>query len=311
LNIVHMPVMAPEVLDYLAPLGGEGLLVDCTLGEGGHSQQFLQNFPFLRIIGLDADRSIQAVAKDRLQEYSERIEFRNQWFDDFFLNFPAGMQRPDRILIDLGISVFHYEKGRRGFSFREEGELDMRLNRDSGPSALDILRETGEEELANIIFQFGEERYSRRIARAIVQRREIVFNASELAQIIWDSVPPPYRRGRIHPATRTFQALRIAVNDELGRLDRVLEGATRVLKPGGRLGIITFHSLEDRRVKHYFRELSKVCVCPPEQMRCTCERIQRFRILTKKPLTASSEEIAVNAPSRSAKFRVIEKLEDQ
>jgi 16S rRNA (cytosine1402-N4)-methyltransferase len=313
MDISHRSVLKEEVLKMLAPRSSGELFVDCTLGEGGHSEYFLSSFSDLRVIGLDADANIQSVAKKRLAGYGERIKFFNVWFNTFFREYPLGDERPDSILFDLGISVYHYEKSGRGFSFSKEEPLDMRLESGLEISAADIVNNYPEEELANLIYELGEERYSRRIARAIVKARsgEAVESTKQLADIIWSSVPKDYRYGRIHPGTRTFQALRIAVNGELARLEAALASALNVLKPGGRIGVISFHSLEDRIVKHYFREKSKSCTCPPELPICQCSGKAVVRVLTKKAIKASDSEIKENPPSRSARFRVIEKLIDE
>jgi len=300
--------MKNEALQWLAPVKEEALMVDGTLGEGGHSEAFLQQFPSLHIIGLDADPEIQKKARHRLEPFGERMQFENIWFDQFFAQYQGpGLHR---ILLDLGISVFHYQESQRGFSFSKEEKLDMRLNSREGESAWDLVNQWEADALADIIYQFGEERYSRRIARAIVQNRP-VDQTKELADIIYKAVPQAYRRGKIHPATRTFQALRIQVNGELERLDRVLKQAFRSLEPGGRLGIITFHSLEDRAVKRYFQHLHRDCLCDPQAPRCTCGDVRRGKLCFNKPLTPSAQEVAENSPSRSAKFRVIEKLTRQ
>ena len=313
MDIVHRSVLKKEVLDLLAPRKSGELLIDCTLGEGGHSESFLSSFPDLRVVGLDADENIQAVAKKRLAGYGERIRFFNVWSNTFFREYPLGDERPDSILFDLGISVYHYEKSGRGFSFSKDEPLDMRLEPGLEISAADIVNNYPEEELADLIYEFGEERYSRRIARAIVKARSLerITATSQFSDIIWNSVPKDYRYGRIHPGTRTFQALRIAVNGELARLESSLVSALKVLKPGGRMGVIAFHSLEDRIVKHYFREKSKSCTCPPEWPVCRCGGKPVVRVLTKKAIRPSESEIHDNPPSRSARFRVIEKLMDE
>ena len=314
MDIVHLPVMVEEVLQYLKPdQTKDMLLVDCTLGEGGHSERFLQNFPLLSVCGIDADANIQAKAKARLAPFGERMRFFNMWYDDFFSSYPLE-RKADRILFDLGISVFHYMESGRGFSFSKDESLDMRLSESAGESVAAFLSHCGEEELANILFQLGEERYSRRIARAIIgarkERGAAVFKtlgSADLAELIWNAVPADYRHGRLHPATRSFQALRIHANGELDRIQRALGAAFECLAPGGLMAVISFHSLEDRIVKTTFRELAKDCRCPPEQPRCTCGRKAMAQLLTKKPLVPTENEIATNPPSRSAKLRVVEK----
>ena len=316
MEIVHTPVLLNECLEYLSPVGEtfekNAFMIDSTLGEGGHSNAFLSKFPNLHILGLDRDKDIQSRARERLSVYGGRMEFFNGWFNDFYKNYPADKEKPDIVLFDLGISVYHYEKSGRGFSFRYDEPLDMRLNAESGESAADICNNMREEELANLIYLYSDEKYSRRIARAICEERKSqkIESSKQLADIIYNAVPGNYRHGAIHPATRTFQALRIAVNSELRRLPEALHAAFNDLKVGGKMGVITFHSLEDRIVKNYFRNLGKKCVCPPEQAQCTCGGTPCAEILTRKPVEPSSEEIKTNSPSRSAKLRVVRKLRD-
>ncbi|WP_304223860.1 16S rRNA (cytosine(1402)-N(4))-methyltransferase RsmH [Gracilinema caldarium] len=307
---VHTPVLLAETLHYLAPRGENALMVDATLGEGGHSYAFLSHFPKLRIIGVDADPVIQEVARKRLSVFGERIHFYSGWSHTFFAEYPTEIKRPDLILIDLGISLFHYEKSGRGFSFRKGEILDMRLDPHFGPSAADLVMQLPEGELADLIYQNGEERYSRRIAHAIVEarKRSKIETTDALAVLIEKAVPLSYRHGPIHPATRTFQALRIAVNGELSRLESLLDSALHVLENGGRLGVITFHSLEDRIVKNFFRNQNKDCTCPPEAPICTCKGQRTVALVTKKPIVPGPEEIRANPPSRSAKLRVVEKV---
>ena len=316
MEIVHTPVLLNEVVSYLSPVGEEyehnAFMVDSTLGEGGHSETFLKLFSDLHIIGLDADKNIQARAKERLSVFGNRMEFYNGWFNDFYANYPDRLHRPNIILFDLGVSVFHYEKSGRGFSFRYDEKLDMRLNENEGESASDIVNTMREKELADLIFNFSEERYSRRIARSIVETRETcpITSSKQLAEIIYKSVPQDYRHGAIHPATKTFQALRIAVNSELSRLPKALNDAFRCLEVGGKMGVITFHSLEDRIVKNEFRSWAQKCCCPPTQAICTCGGKPRCELLTRKPVCPSEKEIKNNSPSRSAKLRVIRKLRE-
>lgn len=317
-TIVHRPVLLQEILQILGKDleskgdSGPALLIDATLGEGGHSEKFLEVFGQLRILGVDRDPMIQEKAKKRLAPFGERMQFVLSWYDDFFVNYTLE-DRPDRILFDLGISVFHYSQSVRGFSFSSEEKLDMRLDPSQDFSAWDLVNRWGEKDLANCIFTFGEERYSRRIARAIVAHRtpKPISTSKKLADIIYQAVPSDYRKGRIHPATKSFQALRIQVNQELGRIERGLNAAFRVLNPGGMLGVISFHSLEDRIVKNLMREWAKKCICPPEQPKCNCGGIPLGQLLMKKPLIPTELEIRENSPSRSAKLRIIQKLRDQ
>ena len=316
MEIVHKPVLLNECLELLSPVGEPyencAVMVDSTLGEGGHSYNFLKKYKNLSVIGLDADSVIQKRAKERLSEFGDRISFYNGWFNDFYANYPEEFPKPDIILFDLGISVFHYEKSLRGFSFRYDEKLDMRLNENAGPSAGELVNELPEEKLADLIYLYGEEKLSRRIAAAIaeVRRGGKIESSKTLAEIIWNAVPANYRYGPIHPATRTFQALRIAVNGELKRLPEALHSAFNDLKVNGKMGVITFHSLEDRIVKNYFRNLGKQCVCPPEVAVCRCGGKACAEIITRKPVCPSQEEIKDNSPSRSAKLRVVRKLGD-
>ena len=316
MEIVHKPVLLKECLHYLSPIGepyeNRAVMIDSTLGEGGHTYNFLSKYPNLSVIGLDADKYIQARAKERLSIFGDRIHFYNGWFNDFYDNYPDEYEKPDLILFDLGISVYHYEKSSRGFSFRYDEQLHMRLNENSEKSAADLVNDLPEDKLADLIYLYGEEKLSRKIAAAIVKERAggRIESSKALAQIIWDAVPANYRYGQIHPATRTFQALRIAVNSELKRLPGALHAAFNDLKVGGKMGVITFHSLEDRIVKNYFRNLGKKCVCPPEVAICRCGGKECAEILTRKPVCPSEEEIKDNSPSRSAKLRVVRKLKN-
>ena len=316
MEIVHTPVLLNECLEWLSPVGEpyekNALMVDSTLGEGGHTFNFLSKYKNLSVIGLDADPVIQAKAKERLSSFGERVHFYNGWFNDFYKNYPAEYNKPDLILFDLGISVFHYEKSQRGFSFRYDESLDMRLSPLSENSASDLVNNLEEEKLADLIYLYGEEKLSRRIAKAIVEARAggKIESSKALAEIIWNAVPANYRYGSIHPATRTFQALRIAVNSELKRLPQALFDAFQDLNAGGKMGVITFHSLEDRIVKNFFKNLGKQCVCPPEVAVCRCGGKQCAEILTRKPVCPTEQEVKVNSPSRSAKLRVIRKICD-
>ena len=286
--------MANEVLSFLDPGEREALMVDCTLGEGGHTSLFLQRYPNLRIIGLDRDSRIMEKAKTRMAPYGDRFQAMNIWFDQFWKSYEG--PKVDYILFDLGISVFHYEESGRGFSFKRQEKLDMRLNIDGEFDASDVVNDYDETVLANLIFNYGEERYSRRIAAAICRYRQSkrIEYTNELADIIWDAVPNEYRHRRIHPATKTFQALRIEVNGELDRIEPALEGALSALKPGGRIAVITFHSLEDRPVKWFFKNHENI-----------------LEILTKKPVCPTEKECETNPPSRSAKLRVVERLQKE
>jgi 16S rRNA (cytosine1402-N4)-methyltransferase len=313
MEIVHTPVLLEETIQLLGPRGAGELMLDATVGEAGHAYAFLSRFPDLKIIGIDVDPEIQKIARERLKEFGDRIHFYSGWSQTFFAEFSGAIKRPDTILIDLGISLFHYERGGRGFSFRKDEPLDMRLDISSGSSAADLVAALPENELADLLYQNAEERFSRRIARAIVGARKqgAISTAEVLAELVAGAVPASYRHGPIHPATKTFQALRIAVNGDLSRLPDLLEGSLRVLEPGGRLGIISFHSLEDRIVKNFFREKNKDCTCPPEAPICRCEGRRAVNILTRKGVVPGEAEMQKNSASRSARLRVIEKVLDE
>ena len=292
MEIVHTPVMKDEVLSFLAPVSSSPLMIDCTTGEGGHTEAFLDRYDDLSVIGLDRDVEIQKKAVERLSRFGERFTPVNCWFDEYLADAPD--ESADMILFDLGISVFHYVESQRGFSFRGDERLDMRLDAGQRLSAETVVNEYPETELADLIYHYSEERYSRRIARRIVEERakERIVTASRLAEIVASAVPPQYRHGRISPATRTFQAIRIEVNGELDRITPALKEAVRVLKKGGRIAVITFHSLEDRPVKWFFKDLAGE---------------GSVKILTRHPVIAGEDECRVNPPSRSAKLRVVEK----
>ena len=294
MQYVHYSVMQNEVLEYLNPGDRPALMVDCTLGEGGHTSLFLRKYPNLKVIGLDRDSRIMEKAVNRMAPYKDRFEARNIWFDAFWKNYDG--PAVDYVLFDLGISVFHYEESGRGFSFKRQEKLDMRLDENGELDAGDVVNTYDETALANLIYNYGEERYSRRIAAAICNYRQTkqIEYTNELADIVWNAVPNEYRHRRIHPATKTFQAIRIEVNGELDRIVPALEGAVKALKPGGRIAVITFHSLEDRPVKWYFREHENI-----------------LEILTRKPVEPTEAECEMNPPSRSAKLRVVEKLEKE
>ena len=303
----HEPVMVREVLHYLRPHPG-GAYIDATVGGGGHAEAILQaSAPDGRLLGLDADPEAIERSHRRLHRFGHRVTLVHAHFDHLEeVASRAGFVPADGVLMDLGISSDQLEEGERGFSFLRPGPLDMRMDPSLPRTAADLVNTLSERELARLIRTYGEERYARRIARAIVAHRPL-HTTTELAELIARVVPR--RRGqRLHPATRTFQALRIAVNDELGALERALPQALRVLRSGGRLVVITFHSLEDRIVKQFFRREAQDCLCPPHQPVCTCGHTAQVRILTRKPVTPSPEEIARNPRARSAKLRAVEKL---
>jgi len=298
MNYVHTSIMPNELLTHLVPQSSDPIMVDATCGEGGHTHLFLSTYPNLKVIGVDRDREIQEKARVRMEEFGPRFKPVNMWFDVFFKE--AEDSSFDLILFDLGISMFHFNESQRGFSLRKGEPLDMRLDSEDAISAFDVVNRYDEKKLANVIYAYGEERYSRRIARAIVQHRKTktIATTDDLANIIYKSVPPAYRYQKIHPATRTFQAIRIEVNHELDRIEPALTEALRTLKVGGRLAVITFHSLEDRPVKWLFKNLAQ-------------KDRPILNVLTKKPLVPGEEEIARNPASRSSKLRVVEKIREE
>jgi 16S rRNA (cytosine1402-N4)-methyltransferase len=310
-GIAHTPVMLEEVLSFLVPSRPDVLMLDCTLGEGGHAEAFLARYPSLRYVGIDADPAIQAKARERLAPYAGRMSFLSGYFDDVLADWSSlGLGNPGLVLFDLGVSMYHFAESGRGFGHGKDEALDMRLSPDAPRSAAELLASEREEEIARIIFEYGEERLSRRIARAIVEARRSggTRTTSQLAELVWGAVPDNYRHGRIHPATRTFQALRIAVNDELGRAERGLRSAAAILAPGGILAVISFHSLEDRIAKNILRELAgRMPISINGDARSTRETAA-FELVTKKPLESSASEIARNPASRSAKLRVARKV---
>ncbi|MEI6385129.1 MAG: 16S rRNA (cytosine(1402)-N(4))-methyltransferase RsmH [Spirochaetota bacterium] len=322
MNIAHRPVMLAELRTSLVPPRADSLMVDCTLGEGGHAESFLGSHPSLRYIGIDADREIQDKARERLASFGSRMAFKLGWFDEVLASMAAevaaGAQaRPELMLMDLGISMFHFTESGRGFSHARDEALDMRLSAEGTRTAADIVNGLGEEELANLIYEFGEERHSRRIAHgiALARRQAPITTSSRLEEIVFSAMPGKLRHGHIHPATRTFQALRISVNDELGRAARGIALAASLLAPGGRLAVITFHSLEDRIAKNIFRVLCNRgdrSSLPADILPIIVgmENVLKFQILTKKPLEPSESEVAGNAASRSAKLRVLERARD-
>jgi 16S rRNA (cytosine1402-N4)-methyltransferase len=301
----HIPVMYAEVLEALAIAPGKAF-IDATVGLGGHAAGILERSgPDGLLMGLDADPRAQELARARLAPYGARVSMVQGRHDDLGrLARQHGFAQVHGVLLDLGVSSLQLDDAGRGFSFREDGPLDMRMGPDRTLTAAEIVNTWEEEDLAHVIYTYGEERYSRRIARAICARRP--FRTTQpLADLIAQVLG---RREKIHPATRTFQALRIAVNDELGSLERVLPQARDLLAPGGRLVVIAFHSLEDRIVKQFIQSEARDCVCPPRAPVCVCGHRATLRAITKKPLRPSEAEIASNPRSRSARLRVAERL---
>ncbi len=290
--VKHYPVMLEEATDILVESGGE-VYVDCTVGGGGHARRVLEKLPNAFVIGIDRDEEALKRAQENLEEFEGRYSLYRANFShlDEVLS-QEGLRSVDGFLFDLGVSMYQI-KGDRGFSFLEDTSLDMRMDTSSSLRADKVVNEYPLERLVKIFKEYGEERFAGRIAKAIdrYRRKKRIESSRELAQVVWDAVPPKYRHGRIHPATRVFQAIRIEVNDELGSLQAALGKALSHLKAGGRLVVISFHSLEDRIVKRFMKE-----------------NAHRLKVLTKKPLQPSEREVALNPPSRSAKLRAGERL---
>ncbi|MCL2265074.1 MAG: 16S rRNA (cytosine(1402)-N(4))-methyltransferase RsmH [Treponema sp.] len=313
MDYAHNPVMLDEVLNLLGPRGKNELMIDANAGEGGHCYAIMSSFADVKIIAVDADSGILDIAKTRLEPFADRIHFYSGWSHDFFADYPSEFKRPDTILFDLGVSSYHYKKSGKGFTFEKDEYLDMRIDNSQGITAADLIARLPERELADLLYNNAQEKFSRKIAALIVSERQksTITTTSALADLVHRAVPASYRHGPIHPATRTFQALRIAVNGELSRLPSLLEAALRVLEPGGRLGIISFHSLEDRIVKNFFRTMNKDCSCPEQAPICKCSGRRSVNLLTKKGITPAKDEIERNPPSRSARLRVAEKVLDE
>lgn len=311
-----MPVLPAETLKFLAPgQNRRGVFIDATLGLGGHSEAILEGLESneeAQVIGIDQDTAAIAYAEKRLERFGERFQSFHSNFSDIKNVWErSGAERPCGILADLGVSSLQFDSAERGFSFRYDAPLDMRMDADSETeTAAELLQTLSEEEIANVIYQYGEERFSRRIARRIVERREKgapVQTTKELADLVYGAVKKS-KRDQIHPATRTFQALRIAVNRELEILADFIGDSVDILEANGRLVIISFHSLEDRIVKQTFQKLAGKCSCPPRLPQCVCGAEKRIEIITKRPIVPTEREMNENPRSRSAKMRVCQKL---
>ena len=308
----HVAVMATEVIEIFRPLEA-GFLVDATFGGGGHSRALLAAFPDVRILAIDRDldAATEVPADDRLS-----YESGNFADLDFLMSREsragerhdeAGTQPISGVLFDLGVSSHQLDVAERGFSYRRAGPLDMRMDQGSALSADEVVNRWPVDDLARVLRRYGEERFSRRIANAIAAARPI-HDTEELARMVAAATPAPARRKR-HPARRVFQAIRIAVNDELGALRAGLDTALEVVHPGGRVVVIAYHSLEDRIVKHRFASGSAGCECPPDFPVCICGRVSEFRSLTRRGLTPSEDEVASNPRARSARLRAVEKVD--
>jgi 16S rRNA (cytosine1402-N4)-methyltransferase len=305
----HLPVLAPELVAVCDPQPGE-VVVDCTFGAGGHAQAMAARIgPTGRLIGIDRDRA----AAKRFAELEPRLDceasFMRGDFADALAELAAGGVSPNIVYMDLGVSSMQLDVAERGFSYSYDAPLDMRMDPEQPLSAIELVNEWPRERLAGVLREFGEERHARAIA-AEIERRRPLETTGELVEAIRAAVPPAYRFGRGHPAKRSFQAIRIAVNGELESLDRALPLAWGMLPVGGRLAAISFHSLEDRRVKRFLADLARGCICPPEQPVCTCGHEPEAELLTRRAVKVGEAEAERNPRSRSARLRCASKLID-
>ena len=306
----HISVLLEECLTGLA-IKPDGIYVDGTLGGAGHSSRIAQQLSTGRLIGIDRDPVALKAAGERLAPFDSKVTLVHSNFCEIrsvldSLDIPG----VDGILLDLGVSSPQLDDGERGFSYMADAPLDMRMNSEDALTAETVVNTWSQEELRRILYTYGEERYAPQIAAAICRRRETapVKTTLELVDIIRSAMPPVALREKQHPAKRSFQAIRIAVNDELGSVEKVMQDAIPLLNPGGRLAVITFHSLEDRIVKNAMAEAAKGCTCPPNFPVCVCGKKPQIKLISRKPIVASEEELEVNPRSRSAKLRVCEKL---
>ncbi len=306
----HISVLLQECLDGLN-IKPDGIYVDGTLGGAGHSRRIAERLTTGRLIGIDRDPVALQAAGERLSSYGERVTLVHANFCEMAdvlqkLDIPA----VDGILLDLGVSSPQLDDSQRGFSYMADAPLDMRMNSGDSLDAYTVVNTWSQEELKRILYTYGEERYAPQIAAAICRARteKPVSTTLQLVDIIRSAMPPVALREKQHPAKRSFQAIRIAVNDELGAVEKIMTDAVKLLKPGGRLAIITFHSLEDRIVKVGMNEWAKGCTCPPNFPVCVCGKKPLVKIISRKPITASEEELELNPRSRSAKLRVCEKV---
>ena len=307
---IHASVLLDETIRALDPQPN-GVFIDATLGLGGHAEAILEKASNSHVVGIDQDLEAIAIAKERLTRFGKRVQIVHANFSEIKRVAADAGITADGIIADLGVSSLQFDSESRGFSFRFDAPLDMRMDAESGvETAADLLEILSEEEIANLIYGYGEERFSRRIARRIVEKREAgepVRTTKQLADLV-EKVVKRSQRDKIHPATRTFQALRIAVNHELEILERFIADSIDLLKKEGRLAVITFHSLEDRIVKQTLQRLAGKCFCPPRMPKCVCGAARIVEVLTKKPVTAGDDEVNRNPRARSAKLRACIKL---
>lgn len=310
MDFKHVSVLLDESIEGLN-IKEDGIYVDCTLGGAGHSSEIIKKLsPKGKLIGIDQDKDALKAAKERLSNYSNVIYVHNNFTNIQHILDDLQIEKVDGILMDLGVSSYQLDEGERGFSYMQDAPLDMRMNREADFSAYDVVNGYSEEQLYKIIKEYGEERFSGRIARFITDRRKNnpIKTTFELVDIIKSAIPAKARREGPHPAKRTFQAIRIEVNKELEILGKAIESAVNKLNPGGRIAIITFHSLEDRIVKNKYRELAEPCTCPKEFPICVCGKVSTLKVITRKPIDPSETEVEENPRSRSAKLRVAERI---
>ena len=311
-EFTHRPVLLDECIEALN-IRPDGIYLDGTLGRAGHSREIARRLDTGRLICVDRDDAALEAARERLAPWMDRVTLVHSNFDrvDEILN-ELGIPGADGMLFDLGVSSPQLDDGARGFSYMADAPLDMRMDREEGLTAADVVNTWSQEELKRILFQYGEERYAPQIAGAIVRRREEgpIRTTLELVDIIKSAMPARALKEKQHPAKRSFQAIRIAVNDELGSVERMLKRAVPRLNKGGRLAVITFHSLEDRIVKTGFADFARGCTCPPDFPVCVCGKTPDIRLVNKKPILPSQRELEENPRSRSAKLRVAEKLKE-
>lgn len=306
----HYSVMRGECIDAL-DIKPNGVYVDCTLGGGGHSELIAQKLEGGMLIGIDQDSDAISAAAKRLEEYSDRVTLvKNNFSNIRSVLEELGIPAVDGVLFDLGVSSYQLDNAQRGFSYRFDAPLDMRMSQDGLLTARDIVNTYSEKELSKIIFDYGEEKNARKIAAQIVKSRGItpIDTTFQLNDIIKRAFPPSERYGEKHPSKRTYQALRIEVNGELAILENAVRDAVDCLKPGGRIAVMTFHSLEDRIVKNVFRDLSTGCTCNKNIPVCVCNRTEKIKLITRKPVTAGQAELDKNLRSKPAKLRSAEKI---
>ena len=310
MEFVHKSVLLDECIEALN-IRPDGIYLDGTLGGAGHSYEIASRLTTGRLIGVDRDTVALQAASQRLAEFADRVTTVHSNFCEIDAILDGlNLTGVDGMLFDLGVSSPQLDDAERGFSYMADAPLDMRMNREDALTAADVVNTWPQEELRRILFEFGEERYAPLIVAAIVRRREQspIETTMELVDVIRSAMPGAALREKQHPAKRSFQAIRIAVNDELGSVDRMLQAALRRLNPGGRLAVITFHSLEDRIVKNAMQAASKGCVCPPEFPVCVCGKKPTVKLVSRKPIVSGARELEENPRARSAKLRVCEKL---